>query len=485
MKKIYTPCFRWSVDGAGESFITDNGNIVARFYGGTDRLPDDRFAPLRPVSLHDVRFFPGGPAMIDEGEVCGPVCLSWRKHLIFNMEVSEVKADERDPGRFCLLVRTTDTALRLDRPSSKDYRPGNVSEETKLELYFDARIRGYVYDIRTSLRVAPGREEFILENCMRGLEFADLLPSGAFDNFPPEGRKKYTHVIYESRDGKLYNRPQNRHLGPDKRDIFYSPGGFLAFVAEKEGNPAVQFLDRSGSLAWSEICWAMYDVHFKYKSDIGKSRIMKGLPLEVRYRIYSIPPGEAERMLEISEPDPVLEDPLVRCPVFSGFDVNTFDPSDEYLRPSDKWFWQMSDTSCAWDWDTGFGKGGSLSISRQEGSGNLDGQKDAGKSQWELYTIGKVFPLSGRYEIRAMIRTEDVKGKVYMSWEYQDFSSEAKGIEASCKDKEVSESFSGTTGWTEVVFSTSENVNAFFPCLYLVLEGTGKCWFDDLHIHML
>ncbi|HNS33013.1 MAG TPA: hypothetical protein PKN36_08590, partial [bacterium] len=353
MEKNYKPDFKWGKDEAGNPCITDNGSIAAKFYGGTDRLPEDKSAALRPVSLHALRLAPGGPAMIDEGETCGPLCLSWRKHLIFNMEVEELKTDDTDPECFKLFVRTMDTALRLDRRDVKNYKPGNIIEETYLELFYDAVLGSYVYDVRTSLKIKPGREEFVLANDLRGLEFGDILPSGAFDNFPPLGDKKYTHIVYKGADGRLYNRPQNRHLGPDKRNIFYSPDGFLAFVAEKHGNPVVQFLDGSGSLLWSEICWAMYDVHFKCNKDMEIQHIKKGIPLGIRYKLYSVSHREAEHMLASSSPDPVLSHPLVRCPVFSGRETNYFEPSEEYLKPSDKWFWQMSETSCFWDWKTG------------------------------------------------------------------------------------------------------------------------------------
>ena len=115
MDKNYRPEFKWLKSPAGELCIYDKAEMVAAFYQGTTQLPDNDSEALRPVSLHNLRLVPGGKVMIEEGEVCGPLCLSWRKHLIYNMEIEEFEADDSNPERFKLYVKTHDTALRKDQ----------------------------------------------------------------------------------------------------------------------------------------------------------------------------------------------------------------------------------------------------------------------------------------------------------------------------------------------------------------------------------
>jgi len=488
MEKIYKPSFRWRENEAGEHSIYDREKTVAAFYPGTCRLPENPSAAFRPVSLHNLRLTPEGPAMIAKGEACGPLCLSWRKHLIYNMEIDLLRVDDKDPSCFRLFVITRDTAIRPDINRQNDYKPGNLKEETWLELTYDSAIQSYVYDIRTRLKIRPGSEDFVLSRDNRGLEFGDILPAGANDCFPPRGKKKYTHILYMGTDRKLYNRPQNRHLGPEKKGIFYSPGGFLAFAAEKQGNPAVEFLGDTGSLAVSEICWAMYDVHFKFRREAQAGLIEKGRPLEIHYRFFSLGHEKAEKMLAMSSPDPVLEHPMVRCPVFIEDGINFFEPSDEYRRPSDKWFWQMSDTSCYWDWNRGCRKRGSLAISREEkenGGEGCTGMGSRGKSCWELYAIGKTSSITGRYEIRAMVKTLEVKGRAYMAWQIKNICGETESIEPSGENVEISESVSGTTDWKEIRIETGENRNGNLGGLYLVMEGSGRCWFDEVQVRQI
>lgn len=478
----------------GEYDIRDGDQLIASLYPGTALLPTGESTALRPVCLHNLRLTPAGPRMIAEGEVCGPLCLSWRKHLIYNMEIVDLDIDDSDPERLTLRVHTHDTAFRKDQPYSEDYEPDNVVEDTELIVTYDAELASYVYDVSMQLDIRPGREAFVLRYDKGGLEFGDILPDGANDYFPPRGTKRYSHIVYRAEDGTLYNRPQNKHFGPDKIGMRYAPDGFAAYVTESDDNtdnnavdnPVIEFLDGTGARSHSQICWAMYDLHLKLRPEAVRKRLERGLPLEVRYRLYSISSAEAGKLLADSEPDPALDHPMVRCPVFTEGETNEFAPSREYRSPSDKWFWMSTDTRCMWDWGTGYRGAGSLKIDRRAEryepefeeapwTGTHDFVSDGTtSSQWVFNRL----PGDAGYRVTAMVRTEDVAGSAYVAVQYGGAKTGAAGLTVSEKR------LSGSADWTELNVETDgpSGSNPGFAAVFLVLGGTGRCWFDHVRV---
>ena len=453
--------FEWRTGPAGEQWIYDGDPPVGAFYAGTEPMG----SIARPVSLHDLRLLPGGPVFIRKGEGCGPLCLSWRKHLIFKMVIDVLEADDSDPQRFRLHLRTHDVALRADQPKEPTYEPNNVVEETWLELTYDRDLPSYVFDVRTRLTLKPERQDAILARDFRGLEFGDLLPAGANDRFPPRGNKKFPWLVYRGRDGRLYKLPQTHHL--NQMHIQYVQDGFLAFAAEPEFNPVIQFIGESGLNARSEVCWAMYDVHFKFIRDEQLRLLDAGKPLEVHYRVYSVPEAKARQWLAEAVLDPAIEEPQFRLPAFFPNRVNRFEPSDEYRVPSDYWFWRKSDGNCRWVWDEGFQSKGSLSINRIS---------TKGQSAWQFDLVGsRHFPgfrLDGRYRVRARVRTQNVTGAVRMGWQ----------MVSPKMETEYSPALKGTTDWTWLELDTSDAGKGRQAAIRFTQEGAGQCWFDDLEI---
>ena len=484
----YIPSFKWMGNATNGYCIYDNNQLIAELHTGENSKINDNVLAYQPISLHNLKLTPVGETMIAKNEICGPLCLSWRKHLIFDMAIEELSVDDSDPQRLKMYIKARDIAMLKNQPGYMDYKPNNFKEETYLELSYDHKLRSYVYDIRTALFVSKGREEFILAHDKGGLEFGDILPAGADDYFPPKGNKRYTHIIYKSHNNRLYNRPQNKHLGPDKWNIFYAPDGFAIFGVEQIGNPTVEFLDKSGSVVYSAICWAMYDLHFKYKKHLTEKLILSGKPLTMHYRFYSTDAQTAAELFDESVADPVFDDPMVRAPVFRLNEVNEFTPSQEYERPSDEWFWLCTDPHCYWDWQIGFERSGSLSIDRnsertepfpyadeiKQFEFTSDGSKS---SQWLFNRLdGKI-----SYSIKVMVRTSDVVGDVFIALQY-------KSSNNRCYPPIISEkTLTGDNDWTEITLTSScpDREKCSYACLFLTLAGKGKCWFDCLTITAL
>ncbi len=457
----HTPRFEWRKGASGEHWIYDGELPVGAFYAGTEPMG----SIAKPISLHNLRLVPGGPVFIRKGEGCGPLCLSWRKHLIFKMTIDALEADDSDPQRFRLYLEARDVALRTDQPKEPPYRPNNVVEETWLEVSYDRELPSYVFDVRTRLTLKPKGRETMLSRDFRGLEFGDLLPAGANDRFPPRGSKKFPWLVYRAPDGRLYKLPQTHHL--NQGHVQYAPDGFLAFAAEADYNPVLQFVGESGLDARSEVCWAMYDVHFKYIRERQMQRLDAGKPLEVHFRVYSVPEATANRWLAEAELDPALDGPQFRVPAFFPDRVNRFEPSDEYRVPSDYWFWRKGDGNCDWVWDTGFHSKGSLAVRRGSPSG---------QSVWQFDLIGPGhfpgFRLRGRYRVRARVRTENVTGGVRLAWQ----------VISPTADAQYSPALEGTHDWTLLELETLNLDGARQASVQLVQEGAGQSWFDDLEI---
>ena len=457
----HVPRFQWQTGPSRQWWIYDGPLPVGAFYAGTEPMR----SIARPISLHNLRLLPGGPVFIRSGEGCGPLCLSWRKHLIFKMAIDAVRADDSDPERFKLYVKSHDVALRKDQPADPPYRPNNFVEQTWLELTYDRDLPSYRLDVRTRLTVNPGRRELILPRDFGGLEFGDLLPAGANDRFAPHGRKRFPWLVYLGRDGRRYKLPQTHHL--NQRHIRYARDGFLAFVAEPDYNPVIRFIGDSGLDVRSEVCWAMYDVHFKFIRDRQLQRLEAGRPLDVHYQVYSIPEATARRWLADAELDPILEESRFRLPAFFPDRLNRFEPSDEYRVPSDYWFWRKTSEECRWVWDVGFQSRGSLSIHRVT---------PGGQAAWEFTLIGPSwfpgFRFDGRHCMRARVRTRDVSGDTHLVWQPT----------TPRREPVVSRALRGTCDWTLVEMEIPDMPGMRQAAIRFIQNGSGQSWLDDLEI---
>lgn len=174
--------------------------------------------------------------------------------------------------------------------------------------------------------------------------------------------------------------------------------------------------------------------------------------------------------------------------------VNNFTPSEDYRSPSDGWFWLCSGQNCYWDWDTGYKSKGSLMINRNSEDCELPDaafwqrpyglRSDTSKSSQWIYNR---LPAEREYTIKTKVRTENVAGRVFIVLQYKtsncpgdesDASLSKQAFASILSDKELS----GTNDWTELTLNA--NLPPAPECsqveLLLFLEGTGKCWFDEV-----
>lgn len=472
MNRSHQPSFRWVVEPDGGKGIYDGSFRIARLNEGP-----------YPVALHDLRLVPGGSPVVAENEKMFPLGIAWRNTGLLNVEIDSITVRDKDPSRMELVFMMHDSGLINSRDPEFSSWTSATQQQTALEVTYDETLGSYVLEFRSRLEVRPGREEGIQPGRFAsGLEFQDLLPAGCFDRFAPEGGKRFAWFLYRSADGRWYKRPHTHHLGPDKADIRFCRGGWLAYVLDEEHNPVVELLDETADFTSGAICWWAWDFHFLIRDPAAVSAGWTR-PIDVSYRVFSLPRERAAALLAEAECDPVLGSPALDSPVFRVGEPNIFSPSDEARRPSDGWFWQShdgpyvsnfdGDPCCFWDRGPGWQSPGALAIRREE----------AGRSFWVCNALGKHYPpnfLPGsRFQIEAMVRTSGLEGKAFLGWE---FRTRVQGTLVRGTMECSADCLSGDTSWTRVAFETSVCPDFDIAGVYLIQEGRGRTWFDHVSI---
>jgi len=466
--------FRWLEQENGEKCIYDGDMLVGRLNEGP-----------YPVCFHDLRLIPGGPVFIGRNKTMSPLGIAWRNQGFFNMAIDEITVDQKDSEHLKLYFKMHDTGLRDYRDPEYNSWQSAMQQETWLNLSYDGELSSYVFTIKSRLTVKQGGAS-VAKRLTLGLEFQDILPEGCFDRFLPHGDKKFSWFVYKGQDGHLHKLPHTHQLNQTKMDLGFCHDGLLAFVAEREYNPVIELTGKTGIQTKGHICFWAWDFHF-FLSNIDIASLTPQAPLEVNYKIYSIPYERACSMLDEAKLSPVLDIPEVKTPVYVINGVNRFEPSNEYCQPCDGWFWQSNnapienehknDPNCMWDQKEGYKTPGSLSIHRQS---------DIGKSFWVFNFISANYPphppVSGKYRVQAMVKTKGVSGKVYLGWQFREWIKDlpgkynVRGIECSHK------TLKDDNEWQEISFETTDAGKAQWAGVYLIQEGKGKSWFDEVQV---
>lgn len=412
-----------------------------------------------------------------------PLGVAWRNTGRLDVRIDAVEVLCEEPSRLAVYFDMHDTGLRDPGDPEHMRWISATRQETWLEVSYDSSRGSYVFDIRSRLEVKRGRGEAIHPDRFEsGLEFQDLFPAGCFDRFPPHGRKRFAWFVYQGADGNWYKRPHTHHLGPDKSDIRFCRGGALAFLLDDGHNPVLELLDCTADFTSGSICWWAWDFHFLVRDPEAASACWTK-PIEVRYRLYSLPRKTAQRLLSSARLDPVLALPAQHVPPFQAGVPNVFTPSEESRNPSDLWYWQShdgpyvrtidGDPNCFWDHGPGWQSPGSLAIRR--GS--------EGRSFWACNALGKHYPpneLEGpQFRIEAYVRTQGLEGAAFLGWQFR----LRKGGALVPGPMEYSaQRVSGDSPWTTISFETSVCADFDIAGVYLIQEGRGCSWFDHVSV---
>ena len=345
-------------------------------------------------------------------------------------------------GRMVRLRGGTQT-LALEYTEDLD---GGGTMNQRFTLRFDP-VLGYVWDCVFKLRMKEPRR----------FEYSNLLPASVAESRTE--RKRYQKCIWTRSDGKLCAMYQNplsmmHAFGPEWARI-PPDGGFVGFVAEYDRNPFIEIIESRPATTFIT-CSVWYDQHVvatapEHPDDDGFYRA------EARYRLLSLPLAVAKELEDAA---------LTALPSSSrgaamGFRQNVVNDFETLVRAGTLY------NGCIWGhsarYDDTVGHSGTHSL-------RLNG----GETAQPVHGGPLLHVQAGkRYRFRGWVRTRGVTGKgAYLR---------VKPGKVPGRERR-SRPLTGNNDWTrvEIVFRAARGQAFVVPGL--VVEGTGKAWFDDLEL---
>ncbi len=360
----------------------------------------------------------------------------------------------------------------------EDYADGSHGTHAS-RLIFDPAWGGYVveYDV-----------ELVARRIITEQEFCNLIPAAIGDTRP--GKAKYQQVIWLDREGTLRGMGKNplwfTSVGAQdqcgRRGI--AAGGFLAWVAEPDFNPAIEIL-HANTGAGAGTCDALMDEHLMVGVPDARHCPDGWFHLEITARLFSIPVPLAQALAARTTPldfGPMLawkfqyaphDGPIaadlnkVELPGLAYdhiADMNTPVPWD---RPAWCQLWTASNQSDAdLYYDPAVGHAGtrSLRISVQ------------GKEKRFCPGSGPTYHTEAgvRYRVSAWVRTQGnvrawVEGNEILFTSWNAVQSHPTAVVGPDSD------------WTYVEATyTARGDDAPFAVVFIVAEGEGMAWFDEI-----
>jgi len=470
----HIPRFSWRVHGGTvnyEQWVYDGEMPIARFDSSLVEQPEQalRYFNLvpRPLVLRSLRLTPGGMPLV-EG-----VQLYWT--LRRSATVSGARAVTTDRLTELRVKRQRSDQL-LVRASGRD-QGGIATSTTTLQVTYDAKRRGYVYDFQSVLDVASPEEFHAGEEL--SFEYSDPwfagLPAPAVA-FPGAWKGRYQRFVYEASNGEALQVPLNHFQSSHKSGIRLRENGLFAAVFEPDGNPAFQLVGETARRTVLSVCPWGYDVHLGLS--VRPEELSK--PVEARFRVFQLPLAAARHMEEGARLPP-LEPAEQAFSVVPAYErrcsfSKPCDASQPYVG-IDPWPWRpLSGSGHSWDNTEGRSDRFSLRISKE----------DPGLAEWAVQHEGAggwMEPWTTRRgaRISCFVKTSQVNGPgSYVAARYNvPNEPDVYSLVSSPKIK-------GTTGWTRLSLELEPAPEeAYFIHVLLRQAGSGTTWFDDLELNYL
>lgn len=317
-----------------------------------------------------------------------------------------------------------------------------------------------------------------------------------------QSRVSETNLIYDgfvfSHDGANWLRRPKIHIPyvirkgqypTISQDIDYSTGDYYGFVDKNEGGWIIEIMDTSSPFNFG-LCWMFFDIHHIMHRGIVALESEEQFA-QANYKL-SFKRVSGEQAKDIWDNSTEVEwrnrKEYADLPLFSW--DSKFDKllTDDDVDPNAKFIWWPSSYECFRDEQIGYDDNYSISIKLKEGS-----------AAWYNSTWGSPYdtfvPLSGRYRISAMVKTEDVKGQVRLCMSWSDGDKWLRATGWSSKDsvwKIAQKTLSGTNDWTQLTLELDPSEQFKHLCSEVVkrtiiLEqiGPGQCWFDNVRIEKI
>lgn len=354
---------------------------------------------------------------------------------------------------------------------------GVATSRRVLTLTYDAELESYVYDFQDHLEIHS--PEIFDRSEQVSFEYCDPwyndIP-GPTVEFPGMWQKKYSHLLAEEPDGRIWQMPLNhmatRIPSPEalKRD------GLLVLGYDPGNNPAFEFVGDTADRTAISICGWSYDVHL-----VGNyTRDELYAPLSPHFRIRLCPDDQVDQMMSAAAPVPPVnchgfeELPIYerRSSFSNGLRLNEPSPGN-----TDPWPWLPRGEGTEWCKNNGRSDSFSLKISKDT----------SGPSEWIMDREGEAFwtqkwTAATAFRISAYIRTDGVQGRgsfLALQWGVYNYAQRFPYV---CSQKLV-----GTHDWSLVSVEIHCPPPPGISGVNIILrqDGSGTTWFDDLEVVVL
>ncbi len=431
----------------------------------------DPVCEIRDLRLQDVRLRPGGRVLIGE-EV--PLPLYWEQY-------ANHEHPERNSGSHGSVRVIEESPDRIVIECTGATRSRSVLSQYLLALSRGADSNAYIVDIQAVLRIADGAGWEVTYNPHHGeLEFCNFWPDGAFAT---DVQKRLLYdACYVIRSGAVNVVPHHHLESPDKHNISLLPGERMAWLLEDE-NPCIEFL--SGGDVAAGVCAYMWDAHLAYRvcTDEADRTLHAGTRYAASFRIVALGRAEGKRIAAMGvlpsmadvEDTPIIVDGRH---TFSDTFGNT------KLRPDAVWPWETEVVS-------GDVQGVRFALDREVGMDDRASLRIDSTSRtcahWKATALGPAyrqhpFESGARYRLVAFIRSHLTSGHASAAiWLHREGDSGLFNPE-SYEVYRYPSIVSAQSEWTRVEVVTPSIAPAPDRVhLLLELNGTGSCWFDNVH----
>jgi hypothetical protein len=426
---------------------------------------------IRELRLQNVRFRPGGRPLIGQ-EVSMP--LFWEQYA--NHEHPERNSGSHGAVRVMEAASGRVTIECAGATRSRSVLSNYVVSFCRLE-----EPDRYVVDIQAELRVAVGAFWNVTNNPHHGeLEFCNFWPDGVFA--ADVAKPLRYNACYLVRSGSVEVIPHHHLESPDKHNISLRPGDRMIWLLEDE-NPSLEFL--AGGDVTAGLCAYMWDAHLAYRvcTDAADRTLRSGARYAASFRISSLDREEGEKIAAAAVP--AATSAVEQIPVVVEGEHTFSETFGNTKLPLDR----------TWPWETEVVSGEArwvhFALDREVGmddraSLRIDSFRHA-SAQWKATTLGPAFrqPPFGdgeRYRLVAYARSLLSSGHVSATIRLHREGFRGLFDPASYETYQGTSEVTGQSDWvcievlTPPITPAPDRVH-----LLLELNGTGTCWFDNVH----
>ncbi|HEY3332488.1 MAG TPA: hypothetical protein VGK19_20835 [Capsulimonadaceae bacterium] len=339
----------------------------------------------------------------------------------------------------------------------------------RITVSYDAGRGSYIYAVSVSARKMDPA----------GFEGFNMMTAGALESRPE--RRRWTHSIWESLDGKLRRIVHSNALfvctdygglrdggGPWRGYHHAYPRAWVGYAAHPTFNPAC-LIHRTNVPLMGAICSALFDEHIVWTS-AGQDQLEEDgyFHFQMDLEFVNIPPSLALHLL-MQASDPVRPtkwwNEELALPFALGIENSFEDLVDPWLPEECPIFAvpRGNDGPVAWADDAAHSGTRSLRL-KQAAEGRL--------ALFPICAVCRVNP-HHQYRLTAWVKTDGALGGAHIELAGYAYT------HSNISHKASSVGISGSQDWTYLEVDIDSNDQAYvMPCL--VLDGPGTAWFDDV-----